>query len=144
MHLRRALLLFAIVLGLAALAAAVSRPANVDDEPTPTTPRAQAPASPTRSDKSERSAPEVIAFDAADPRARGLQVDQAATVVVEVGSAGMVAIPGLGVSEAAEPHTPAQFDVLATKPGRYAIEFEPADASEATRAGTLVVKPEET
>lgn len=144
MHLRRALLLFAIVLGLAALAAAVSRPANVDDEPTPTTPQAQAPASPPPSNGSTGSPPTVIAFDAAHPRARGLEADRAATVVVKVQSAGMVTIPGLGVSDAAEPHTPAQFDVLGTKPGRYAIEFEPADATEATRAGTLVIKPEET
>lgn len=144
MHLRRALLLFAIVLGLAALAAAVSRPANVDDEPTPTTPRAETSRAPTLADGTAGSPPELIAFDAGTPRARGLEAGRPATVVVEVESAGMVTIPGLGVSAAAEPTTPARFDLLADKAGRYPIEFEPADGHESRRAGTLVVKPGET
>ncbi len=48
MHLRRALLLFAIVLGLAAVAASISRPTNVDDKPprTETAPTPSATAGP--------------------------------------------------------------------------------------------------
>jgi hypothetical protein len=141
MHLRRALLLFAIVLGLAALAAAVSRPSNVDDEPTPT-PGAQSRSAPTVSPGPPGSTLREITFDVDAPRARRLGAGQAATVNVEVETAGMVSIPGLGVSAAAEPHTPARFDLLADDPGRYAIEFEPAAGDGARRAGTLVVATE--
>jgi hypothetical protein len=144
MHLRRALLLFAIVLGLAALAAAVSRPAEVDDEPTPTAPRAETRTTPTLADGTAGSPPEVIAFDSDAPRARRLEAGRPATVIVEVETAGMVTIPGLGVSAAAEPDTPARFDLLADQVGRYPIEFEPAVSDESRAAGTLVVKPGET
>jgi hypothetical protein len=65
-------------------------------------------------------------------------------VTVEVETPGMVTIPKLGVSAAAEATTPARFDLLADKAGRYAIEFEPAAGDESRRAGTLVVKPGET
>ncbi len=68
MHLRRALLLFAIVLGLAALASAISRPQNTDDEPPATTTEAVGP--PTASPGSGEGAPAEIAFDAAQAARR--------------------------------------------------------------------------
>lgn len=143
MHLRRALLLLAIVLGLAAIAAAVSQP--VEDEPAPTTtPRSDTRTSPTLADGSAGLPTAEIAFDAGEPRARRLEVGRAATVSVEVETPGMVAIPGLGVSAAAEPLTPARFDVLTDAAGRYEVEFAPADGDEARKAGTLVVEPGET
>ncbi|MDT7784838.1 MAG: hypothetical protein QOF58_3257, partial [Pseudonocardiales bacterium] len=42
MHIRRALLLFAVVLGMAALAASVSRPPDERTRTTPTTPAPEA------------------------------------------------------------------------------------------------------
>jgi hypothetical protein len=143
MHLRRALLLFAIVLGLAAVAASISRPANVDDEapPAATTPSVSpgsAPPSPLATPGHGR--PVAIDFDAGDPRARPLERGRAASVTVAVESPGVVEIPGLGVSTAAEPLTPARFDVLPTQRGRYRIRFVPAAGDAARHAGTLVVR----
>lgn len=141
MHLRRALLLFAIVLGLAALAAAVSRPADVDDEPAPTTPKAAEPATPSVSAGDDALPPTALAFDASEPRSRKLEEGRAATVTVDVGSPGMVSIPELGLTAVADPLTPARFEVLPRDEGRYLIDFTPAGEQVAESAGTLVVKP---
>jgi hypothetical protein len=141
-HLRRALLLFAIVLGLAAVAASVSRPRGADDDPTrvpePTTSTEQPPtASP-----GTPAAVELTLF-AADPQPQRIRAGQAATLFVEVEEPGQVAIPNLGMGAAAEPLTPARFDVLTRQTGRHPIEFEPAGADGAqVRVGTLVVVEE--
>jgi hypothetical protein len=128
---RRALLLFAIVLGLAALAAALSRPSDEPDEP----PVASTPTEPAVSGE-----PAEVRFDAAKPRKRTVFAGQAAEVYVEVDRPGQAVIPGLGLSAAAEPLTPARFDVLVTRPGRYEVRFVPADETPDIGAGTLVVK----
>jgi hypothetical protein len=143
MHLRRALLLFAIVLGLAAIVSALSRPQSTDDEPPP---RAQTDATgpPTVSPGAGEGAPAEIDVDAAKPRAHELQAGRAATVTVAVESAGSVEIPKLGLSADAEPLTPARFDVLVAEPGRYALRVVPADGDESRPAGTLVVTSAET
>lgn len=137
MHLRRALLLFAIVLGLAAVAASVSRPRDVSDSPGQETvteveqPPTASPGAP--------AAVELTLF-AADPEPLRIRAGQAATLFVEVEEPGQVAIPDLGLAAAAEPLTPARFDVLTRQTGRHPIEFEPAGADDAqVRVGTLVV-----
>jgi hypothetical protein len=146
-HLRRALLLFAIVLGLAAVAASVSRPRNASDgsdrfgtpppatetERTPTVAPADAPAD---------AAPGAVelTFLAGDPHPQRIRPGQAATVLVEVPEAGQVAIADLGMSAVAEPLTPARFDVLTAMPGRHRITFSPAGAVAEERVGTLVVR----
>ncbi|HEU0024942.1 MAG TPA: hypothetical protein VFQ12_09940 [Thermoleophilaceae bacterium] len=139
MHLRRALLLFAIVLGLAALAAALSRPADRGGaEPEPTT----APPASTATPR----APAAVSFQASRPRRRGLDAGRAAEVLVVVDSPGQVEIPGLGLSAPADPLTPARFDVLEDEPGRYPILFSPASVPASTVAetvGTLVVRTPE-
>jgi hypothetical protein len=139
MHLRRALLLFAIVLGLAAVASTISRPQNADDEPPPPT-STESSAPPTVSPGDGEGAPAEIAFDAAKPRAHALEVGRAATVTVAVEGPGSVGIPRLGLSANAEPLTPAHFDVLVGRPGRYELRFTPADGDEDRPAGTLVVE----
>ena len=141
MHLRRALLLFAIVLGLAAIAASISRPANVDDEKPPTT--AEAGSTPSVVPGPGQGEPADVTFDAAAPRVRKLDAGRAATVTVAVDAAGIVEIPALGISATAEPVTPARFDVLPDQPGRYRIRFIPADGDEGRPAGTLIVRPDE-
>ena len=139
MHLRRALLLFAIVLGLAAVAASVSRPR---DESRPPATTAETPPPSTVETEGEATPGTVdVTFDAADPRSHEIEAGQAATVVVEVPDAGQVSIDGLGMTAAAEQVTPARFDVLTATPGRYAITFTPAVSRDETKAGTLVVKP---
>jgi len=136
-HLRRALLLFAIVLGLAAFVAAVSRPRDVSESPSRTT-VTEAERPPTASP----GAPAVVELTllAADPQPQRIRAGQAATLLVEVEEPGQVTIPDLGMDATAEPLTPARFDVLTRQTGRHTIEFDPAGAEDArVRVGTLVV-----
>jgi hypothetical protein len=140
MHLRRALLLFAIVLGLAAVAASVSRPRNegsersappsAESERPPTVSAGPAPASQPRSE---------LDLDAAAGDTRRLEAGQAATLLVSADEPGQVEIPEMGLSTTAEPLTPARFDIFASEPGRYSIYFTPASAEARTPAGTLVL-----
>ena len=140
MHLRRALLLFAIVLGLAAVLASVSGPRDASDDPGEETviesdqPPTASPGTP--------AAVELTLF-AADPQPQRIRAGQAATLFVEVEEPGQVAIPDLGMAAVAEPLTPARFDVLTRQTGRHPIEFSPAGADDArVRIGTLVVVEE--
>lgn len=142
MHLRRALLLFAIVLGLAAVAASISRPRTNSTEPFRGTPPPTETETeqPTAAPRPSLSTAELT-FYAPDPQAQGIDAGQAATVYVEVDEPGQVFIHDLGMSAAAEPLTPARFDVLSQRTGRLPITFEPAGANAAEEpAGTLVVK----
>jgi hypothetical protein len=147
-HVRRALLLFAIVLGLAALAASLSRPS--DDEPdrppdkagtttTDTTPQAS-PGEQETTDVADNSA--TIELDAADDETRRLEAGRSASVEVAVKEPGQVTIPKLGLTGSADPLTPARFYVLVTAAGRFPIEFIPAGSDESRAAGTLVVTPQ--
>jgi hypothetical protein len=138
-HLRRALLLFAIVLGLAAVAASVSRPGE-DPEP----PAVRSTPEPTvtpgpEEDESPGGGVELY-FDAADPKAHRMRAGQAATVFVAVPRAGQVEIADLGISSTAEPLTAARFEVLTSQTGRFPITFVAAGGEEPARAGTLVVR----
>jgi hypothetical protein len=147
-HLRRALLLFAIVLGLAAVAASVSRPRGASDPlraPTSTTQQETSTPSaspePGGSEPAGSPTPVELTFPAGAPRTRQIQAGQAATVLVEVEEAGQVAIADLGMSAVAEPVTPARFDVLTSAVGRHPITFAPAGAADQRqRVGTLVVR----
>ena len=137
MHLRRALLLFAIVLGLAAVAASVSRPRD-HSPPPPTVSTSES--SPTVEAPPAPHAPASVTFDADHPKAHRIDAGQAATVYVDVPEPGQVSIDALGMTDAAEPTTPAEFDVFTPLPGRYPILFQPAGSAEAIEAGTLVVE----
>jgi hypothetical protein len=145
-HVRRALLLFAIVLGLAAIAASVSRQ---PDEPRE---RAEQPA---ERQGTEEAAPEPtvspgnstpmsgtleLTFDAERDRPRRLDAGQPAAVLVEVDEPGLVEIPDLGRSAHGDPLTPARFDVLVREAGRYEISFTPVDGDTPSPAGTLLVR----
>jgi hypothetical protein len=137
-HLRRALLLFAIVLGMAALVASLSQP--VDDrradsgqeEPADTGP-------PTASPTPAPDSGETLSFEAAENEAMRLPAGDAATIEVAVDEPGSVDIPGMGLSAPADPATPARFDVLESRPGRYELLFTPAGDNPSEPAGRLVV-----
>jgi hypothetical protein len=144
-HVRRALLLFAIVLGLAAIAASVSRQPEESGE------RAEQPA--VRSGTEDVPLPEAspgaaapsrgtveLLFEAEGNQTRRLEAGQPATVLVEADEPGLVEISDLGLSASAEPLTPARFEVLVPDAGRYAITFTPAADDTASAAGTLVVR----
>jgi hypothetical protein len=141
-HLRRALLLFAIVLGMAALVASLSRPIEQRrSDTTPQSPREPGPATATPG-PSAGPAPELprtVSFQASEDQSMKLRAGDAATVDVAVSEAGTVEIPDMGLSSAADPVTPARFDVLATRPGRYELIFIPARGERARPAGSLVV-----
>jgi hypothetical protein len=130
-HLRRARLLFALVLGLTALATAIAPPPpEPRDEPTAAPPPTRTVPEPTE-----------ITF-VAPPRGKALRqkVDADAHVVIEVLSleGGQVTIPKLGRLATVAEGSPARFDLLGLAPGRYDVLFEPALASRPVRVGTIV------
>jgi hypothetical protein len=133
-NLRRTLLLFAIVLGLAALVAGLSRPSERSDRDP------DAGGQPALTEPTFSGSPAEVYFDATEPRRRAVFAGQAAEVYVEVDRPGQVEIPALGVSAVAEPVTPARFDLLQQRPGSYPIRFVPVGDEPSGRAGTLVVK----
>lgn len=135
MHLRRALLLFAIVLGTAALVASLSQPAEERTEKKQTAEPGAPTATPTPSSRPERP----ISFDAGRDESRRMRAGQAATLEVAVTEPGSVEIPDLGLSSPAAPLTPARFEVLPAEPGDYEIMFTAATATETEPAGRLVV-----
>ena len=134
MH-RRALLLFAIVLGLAALAASLSRP-RTDRSGEDRLTRRRRPRRPRRS---RRRSPPRAAGKAHLRRLRRrdlrAEAGRPAAVAVEVEEAGQVVIPSLGLDEPAQPLTPALFDLLLSEPGRHEIEFTPSEGDETRGAG---------
>ena len=137
MELRRALLLFAIVLGLAAIVASLSRGPERDEDPRPPA-TSDAVASPAPGP----AAPREITFEpASKPPTRRLEAGRAATVIVKVGEPGQVSIAGLGLSGSAEPLTPARFDVLTSDEDSYRILLRPAATGEQRTVGILEIGP---
>ena len=137
MHIRRALLLFAIVLGMAALAASLSRP---PEERSTTQPRKQPAPGPVTAKPLPPDNPSMlVSFDAVTDERRRLPLGRAATVEVSVDEPGLVELPGLGLSSNADLHTPARFDIFPSRAGHYQMLFTPAQGDESRPAGTLVV-----
>jgi hypothetical protein len=138
-HIRRALLLFAVVLGMAALAASVSRPPQERARTTPATPAPEP--GPTTAEPAPADSPaRPVTFDAALHERRRVAARRAATLEVLVDEPGSVELPDLGVSASADEHTPARFELFPTRAGHYAIRFTPAAGDERRPAGTLIVK----
>jgi hypothetical protein len=145
MDLRRALLLFAIVLGLAAIASSITRPSDdggdaTTDGATETTGRSGAPAA-TSVPGTPPVDPATIRFSpGAERKAQELEQGRPATVVVTVKVPGQVEIPSLGLTQPAEPATPARFDLLVSEAGSHRIVLRPADAdSDGSQIGTVKV-----
>jgi hypothetical protein len=137
-HLRRALLLFAIVLGMAALVASLSRP--IEPRRTDTAPREPGPPKATPGPAPELRSP--LAFVATENSAKRLRTGEAATIEVTVPERGSVEIPNLGLTAPADRFTPARFEVLPTRPGRYPLVFTPSNGDRSRPAGRLVVTSE--
>jgi hypothetical protein len=146
-HLRRALLLFAIVLGLAAVAASVSRPRDGASEratpspgfPPPTETERAPTVAPGRADTGEPLA--QVTFDDADGKpARRVAAGEATTVLVEVDEPGQVEIPDLGLSAPGDPLTPARFEIFGSKAGTHEVLFTSASGDESTEVGTLTIE----
>jgi hypothetical protein len=139
-HLRRALLLFAIVLGLAALAASVSRPPEDSGERAEQPPASEQ--TPSVSPGNEPASAETVevVFLAERAQTRRLDTGQPATVLVEVEEPGMVEIPDLGVSAPADPLTPARFELLVPDPDGFEVTFLASGGELPETAGTLLVR----
>jgi hypothetical protein len=130
-HLRRALLLFALVLGLTALAASIAPAPRRDEDtvrPAPT------PAGPAPAQVS-------ISFHAAvakrAPPARRVDPGAHLTVAVAAARPGQAEIPRLGLTATVTRSAPAQFDLLAPDDGRSDVLFRPT-TGQPRRVGTLV------
>jgi hypothetical protein len=140
MHLRRALLLFAIVLGLAAAATGLSQPHRQER----TGPEG-APASPAQPRPAPSASPLGVvraSFEVgAHPQTRRVVAGHAAEVSVSTSASGQVQLAGLGMTAPADRFTPARFEVLSAHPGRYEVRFTPAAALTSQPVGTLVVEP---
>ena len=131
MQLRRGLLLFALVLSAISLGAALSAPRDEGGESGELAPAPREPTPPAATIELRQPAPET-------PPVR--QVRTGAHVVLRVSARqpGNVEIPGLGLLQPVSPGTPAVFDLLATRPGRYDVELVTLDA-ERSPLGALVV-----
>ena len=149
MHLRRALLLFAIVLASPpSRRRSRARGIRATHWPRPTpTRRSRSPesdtspsAAPGDSPVSTSATPVTLEFDAAEDQTRRLEPGAAANVEVSVEEPGLVSIPLLGVSAPAEPVTPARFDLLVSQAGTYPVVFTPAQGDEEREVGTLKVR----
>ena len=138
MHIRRALLLFAIVLGMAALVASISRP----PEKRTATEQTAEPGPATAAPAPVNNPPRPVSFDATSRERRRLAEGRAATVEVAVEEPGTVEVPDLGLTASADEHTPARFEIFPTRAGAYAILFKPADGDQSKPAGTMVVTAE--
>ena len=134
MHVRRAVLLMALVLAVVALVEALA-PVPRERRAEPQAP----PVPPPRAGATTRTIELRYPLRAALPRTR---VTAGAHVVIEVATAaaGEASVGGLGLVQAAEPNSPARFDVLADRPGSYRVDFAPA-AGRAAAVGRLVVAP---
>lgn len=144
MHLRRALLLFAIVLGFSALAASLAPPPP--DEPdqgteTEASPPAVPPPPGDDPPPPASGSPTELRYvtGTGEPERRRVEAGEHVVVTVAVQDPGQVAIPGLGLLQVAEPGVPARFDVLASRAGRYEITFEPVDG-QPERVGIIEVE----
>jgi hypothetical protein len=137
-HLRRALLLFAIVLGLAAIVASLVRPDRAPErgrsEPPPTPKQGTSPP-PTAAGAAQAR------FRAGGRREiRRVAIGRPAVVSVASTRAGLVSIPELGLNGSAEPGTPAHFELFETRPGRFPLLFSAAGSDRQERIGTLVLR----
>ena len=95
-----------------------------EDEPGRTV--TDAPDAPPRPPADAASELRFVTGDAKRQRRR-LAAGEPAIVTVAVQAPGEVEIPGLGLLHSAEPGTPARFDVLVNRPGRYEITFQPVE-----------------
>ena len=132
MHLRRVLILMAMVLLLTAVVVAVAPPKRRQVQGAVGIP----PAPPARS-----AAPRVAELRFPPPRrlpVLRLVPGDHALVRVSAAQAGQASV--MGLTDTAEPGTPATFDVLAPVPARYRATFTP-DFGRPRRIGTIEVKP---
>lgn len=137
MHVRRALLLFAIVLGLAALATSISQPGRESGREE----RSEPPTAPSAAPQIEPPTGGELALPG--PRNRRtvtLRTGDATTLVVTVPEAGQVDLPTLGLTASAEELTPARFELLLQEPATHRVRFQPSESGVSRDYGRVVVR----
>ena len=128
-QLRRVLLLFALVLGLSAIVAALAPPPserNEEREPAgdpPLETAAPVPAAPPPAAVSITVPGQSARRDT--PVTRRAASGSRLSLTVRVPETGDVVIDSLGLRRSADPLAPARLDLLALPPGRHAVAFEP-------------------
>jgi hypothetical protein len=139
MELRRALLLFAIVLGIAALVSAIAQPPERRSK-TATEDTAAPPLPPptTKPTASPQPPGGPIALRLG-PKNKTVKVETgaAATLTVVVAEPGQVTLEGLGLTASAEPNTPARFDLLVATPDTYRVLLAPSAGGEPRAIGSI-------
>jgi len=138
MDLRRALLLLAVTLLFVAVASSLMRPVPESDEP----PAVTTPSAPEGSSGSSAAGPPQrirIAGGSDPPERETIEREARAILTVTATESGVVQIEGLDRLAPAEPGTPAVFDLVADRPGRFEIVFMPTDGLD-RHAGTLIVR----
>lgn len=129
MHLRRAVLLFGIVVGLAAVVAVLTpKPQDSQLLQRPPAPPAPPPAAAASLD--------VTVSFAHVPSTLSIPPGAHLVLTADVPSPGDVSF--LGSVQAAEPGTPAVFDVLMPASGSFALAFDPSGAGAARHATVSV------
>ena len=130
------ILIVGVVLLMAAVTASLApAPEEGDDGGGDEAPPATRPADDRPPGRTREIALDAARNPATEEVARGTHV----VLRVSVSSAAEVAVPGLGLTGFAEPGTPAVFDLLAERTGRFDVMVEAAEG-EPRRAGTLVVR----
>lgn len=137
MELRRALLLFAIVLGVAAVVTSLSSSSKNEGRSGPATPP---PAITADAPQGSGSAPAVRFNADRAPATKALRAGRAGTVTVSSEQPGEVRIDSLGLSAAVEPSSPAAFNVYETEPGRHGITLEAAGGVQERSLGVLAIQ----
>ena len=143
MQVRRVLLLFALVLGLSAVVASLApppeKPGDEDrgtDTSVTTSPQSTGPAM-------RRMPIRIVARGPkARPVTRRVREGSSFALEVPVREPGDVVLDELGLRQSADPHTPAQFYVLASPPGRYAVAFVPVLGGRRVIGHLAFVEPE--
>jgi hypothetical protein len=121
-QLRRVLLLFALVLGLSALVAALAPPPEDPDE------KAREEPAPTLEDAGAPPAvPASVSIAAGSTRTRRIRLGSSFSLEVKVPAPGDVVLDGLGLRQSADRLTPARFGLLAKPRGRHRVVFVPLD-----------------
>jgi hypothetical protein len=130
MHLRRALVLFAVVVGLAALVAGLSPRPKTETlvPPAPTAPPTAPPAAPTAR----------LALDLTKEKHVRRHVPPGAHLILTVHVPEPGDVSFTGSVQAAEPHTPATFDILMPQSGSFEVEFVPSAGGPAHGATVTV------
>jgi hypothetical protein len=137
-QLRRVLLLFALVLGLSALVASIAPPPETRDEATDDA---------TVAEPAPAVAPEPLApplklsarRSNGPPPTQHVSVGSGFNLEVSVPEPGDVVLGEFGLRQSADALTPARFDLVAERVGRFPVIFEPVDG-ERRLVGRLAVE----